>query len=732
MKRIVPILALSLALSMAGSLAVSSAPPTQPAPPEPKCPPATSKVPVVDTYHGVKVSDDYRWLENWADPAVKAWSEAQNACTRGYLDQLPGREALRERFTALMGGATPSFYDLEFAGGTLFAMKRQPPRQQPFLVTLASADDPGSAKTVVDPNLLDPRGMTAMDWFVPSPDGKLVAVSLSVGGSEDGTAQVYEVATGKPVFEAIARVQEGTGGGSLAWDKDSKGFTYTRYPRIGERPKADENFFQQVYHHTLGTQEAGDTYSIGKDWPRIAEAFLRRSDDGAYLLASVANGDGGEYAFYLLGPSGTWTRVSDFKDQAVGAQFGPGGTLYLLSIKDAPRGKILRLALGDADLLKTTVVVPESEAVIEGFRPTDSRLYVRDLLGGPSRVRIFDADGKSLGEVPVPPVSSVGSLIPVGRDDLLFRGTSYLAPGAWYRYDAESGKASKTALAETSPADFSDTEVIQTLATSKDGTKIPLVILRRKGTKLDGNNPALLTGYGGFGISERPGFSAARRVWIERGGIWAIASLRGGGDFGEDWHAAGKLTRKQNVFDDFTACARALVEQGYTRPGTLAITGGSNGGLLMGAELTQHPEMFKAVVSSVGIYDMLRVELSTNGAFNVTEFGTVKDEAQFKALFAYSPYHAVKKGTAYPACLFKTGANDPRVDPMQSRKFVAALQAANGAKTPILLRTNAKAGHGLDMALSERIEESVDTYAFLFHQLGVTVTSPGSREGKGK
>jgi prolyl oligopeptidase len=695
-----------------------------------KCPPATEKRPVVDTYHGVSVTDDYRWLENWADPAVKAWSEEQNACARAYLDKLPGRDALRGRFTALMTGSTPAFYSIDMVNGILFAMKRQPPRQQPFLVTLSSVDEPASARAVVDPNTLDAQGTTAIDWFEASPDGKLVAVSLSVGGSEDGTVYIYDVASGKPVFESIPRVQEGTGGGSLAWDKDGKGFYYTRYPRAGERPKEDENFYQQVYHHSLGTPEAKDTYSIGKDWPRIAEAFLKRSDDGSHILATVANGDGGEYALYLLGPSGAWARVADFTDKAVGASFGPGGTLYVLSVKDAPRGKILRLSLSDADISKATAVVPESEAVIEGFRTTDSRLYVRDLVGGPSRVRIFDLSGKALGEVPVPAVSSVGSLLKAGKDDLIFHSVGYLAPGAWYTFSAATGKVSKTALAETSPADFSDTEVLQTLATSKDGTKIPLVILQRKGTKLDGGNPALLTGYGGFGISETPGFSSARRAWIEQGGVYAIASLRGGGDFGEEWHAAGKLTKKQNVFDDFYACARALVDQGYTRSDRLAISGGSNGGLLMGAELTQHPGLFKAVVSSVGIYDMLRVELSTNGAFNVTEYGTVKDPEQFRALFAYSPYHAVKRGTAYPACLFKTGANDPRVDPMQSRKFVAALQAANGSKSPILLRTNAKAGHGLDMALSERIEENVDIYSFLFSQLGVTVKDEGGKKDK--
>lgn len=731
MKRLASTLALPMALSLAILLAVSPSVPARPAPPsKPQCPPTTPKFPVSDTYHGVKVTEDYRWLENSSDPRVNAWSDAQNICTRAYLDKLPGREILKSRFAALLGGTSPSFGDLQIEGGILFAMENQPPKQQPFLVTLASWDDPKSARVVINPNTLDPSGTTAIDWYVPSPDGRLVAASLSTGGSEDGTLHVVEVTTGKVVYEKIPRIQEGTGGGSLAWDKDGKGFFYTRYPRGTERPKPDLDFYQQVYHHTLGTPEAQDTYSIGKEWPRIAEAFLKRSGDGQHILGSVANGDGGEYAHYLLGPSGTWVRVTDFADQVTRAEFGPGGSLYLLSIKGAPRGQVLRLSLSEPSLAKAEVVVPQSDAVIEGFTLSGSRLYVLDMLGGPSRLRAFDPSGKSLGEVPVPPVSAVSQVVGSGKEDILFRNSSFLAPPAWLRYDAAAGKVIRTALAQISPADFSDTEVVRTQAVSKDGTQVPLTILVRKGTPLDGSNPALLTGYGGFGISETPGFSAARRAWIEQGGIWAIASLRGGGDFGEEWHAAGKLTRKQNVFDDFAACAQALFDKKYTRPSRLAISGGSNGGLLMGAELVQHPDMFRAVVSHVGIYDMLRVELSTNGAFNVTEYGTVKDLEQFKALFAYSPYHAVKKGTDYPASLFLTGTNDPRVDPMQSRKFVAALQAANKSKNPILLRTNAKAGHGLDMALSERIEENADVYAFLFHQLGVTVKAPAAEKGK--
>jgi prolyl oligopeptidase len=713
MKRCLLILAWTLASALAFGAPSAAA--------RANCPPPTPKKPVVDTYHGTEVTDDYRWLEDWAAPAVKAWSEAQNACTHEYLDKLPGRGLLAERFKVLQGGASPRFYNLGRQGGVLFAMKNQPPKQQPFLVTLPSVDDPGGAKVVVDPNTLDPRGITAIDWYVPSPDGKLVALSLSVGGSEDGTLHVYEAATGKQVYETIPRAQEGTGGGSLAWDESGKGFYYTRYPRGTERPKEDLNFYQQVYHHVLGTPGDKDTYCIGRDFPRIAETDLVRSPDGRHILARVANGDGGEFAFYLLGSPGTWVKVAGFEDKATAALFGPGDELFVLSLKGAPRGQVLKVSVKEPQIAKAAVVVPESEGVIEGFRPTATRLYVEEMLGGPSRVKVFDFAGKALGEVPVPPVSSVGLGPRMGGDDLLLFSSGYLEPGAWFRYDAAKGKLERTALVQTSPADFSDTEVVRAQAVSKDGTQVPLVILMKKGIRLDGNNPALLYGYGGFGISMSPYFSAQRRAWIEQGGIWAIASIRGGGEFGEAWHDAGRLTRKQNCFDDFAACAEFLVAKKYTSPSRLALMGGSNGGLLMGAEITQHPALFKAVVSYVGIYDMLRVELSANGAFNTTEYGTVKDPEQFKALYAYSPYHRVKDGTAYPAALFLTGANDPRVDPMQSRKFVARLQAANGAKTPILLRTNMSSGHGLDMALSERIAEDVDVYSFLFYELGVKV-----------
>ncbi len=681
-------------------------------------PPAAPARPVTDVYHGVAVRDDYRWLEDWSDPQVRQWSEAQNAYARFVLDSLSGRGAIARRVRELRASPSPEYFALVQSDGVLFALKREPPKQQPFLVTLGSADAPQIERVLVDPNALDPKGGTSVDWFVPSLDGKLVAVSLSEGGSESGTVHVFEVSTGKPLPDVLPRVNGGTAGGSLAWTAGAAGFFYTRYPRAGEHPPEDMDFYQQVWFHKLGTRTEEDAYSLGKDFPRIAETTLRSSLDGRAILASVKNGDGGEVAQFLLDPAGTWTQVSTFADKAVEGGFGPDHAIYLLSRSGAPRGKILRLAPETPSLEKAGVVVPESDAVISHFGATENLLFVVDIVGGPNRIRVFDHAGGARGEVPVLPVSSVGPIVPLSGDEVLFANQSPVVPPAWYRVGPDR-KVVRTALAKKSPADFRDTEVLRETAVSKDGTRVPLTILRRRGTKLDGNAPTILTGYGGFGISETPFFSAGIRLWIEQGGVLAAANLRGGGEFGEAWHLAGNLTNKQNVFDDFFACAKFLIDAGYTRPERLAIEGGSNGGLLMGAALTQRPDLFRAVVSHAGIYDMLRVELSSNGSFNVTEYGTVKDPRQFAALDAYSPYHHVTDGARYPAILFLTGANDPRVDPMQSRKMTARLQAATGSSSPILLRTSGSSGHGFGTALDESLAQQTDVWSFLFWQLGL-------------
>ena len=727
------------ALACLLSLTALAQSPSIPAPPD------TPKRPVTDEYHGVQVIDDYRWLENWDDPAVKQWSAAQNARTREYLDQLPSRPAIKARLKKLVADSSAAYYGLRFRAGMLFAMKYQPPKQQPMLVVLRSVDDPAGARIIFDPNVASEKGSIAVDFFVPSFGGKYVAAALSRNGSEDAAAHVFEVSSGKELSDIVPRVNFATAGGSIAWKADSSGFYYTRYPQGNERPPEDVNFYQQVYFHKLGTAASQDAYVIGKEFPRIAEIRLDTSDDGRWLLASVANGDGGQFAHYLMDLDGHWTQVTHFEDAVVSAKFGSGergeGALYLLSRKDAPRGQILRLPLNHLDLAQAAVIVPQApggaeesgRASIESFEPAWGHLYVIDIMGGPSRVRVFaqNVSERGRGEVPpafeqkgaipLPATSAVGEVLPIGGGDVLFYTSTFLEPPAWYRFDAAEGKSTRTALFQTTPIRFDDAEVVRDFATSKDGTRVPVNIIRRKGTKLDGTHPTLLSAYGGYGISTKPSFVGPfARMWLDQGGVYVRAALRGGGEYGEEWHKAGNLTHKQNVFDDFIACAEYLIEQKYTSPAHLAILGGSNGGLLMGAAFTQRPDLFRAVVSYVGIYDMLRVELDPNGQFNVTEFGTVKDPEQFKALYAYSPYHHVKDGIAYPAILMPTGENDHRVNPMQSRKMIARLQAADNSGRPILLRTSATAGHGsIGAALDEQLEQQADVLSFLFDQLGI-------------
>src|SRR6059058_911795 len=682
--------------------------------------PDTPKKPVATEYNGLTVEDPYQWLENDDDSQVKALSEAQNQRSRKYLDSLPDRAAIEKQLSEWYAKTSPSYFSLVSRPGILFAMKFQPPKQQPLLVTLASADDLKSEKVVLDPNVLDTKGTTAIDWFVPSLDGKYVAVSLSKGGSEDGTLHIYETATGQALPDSIAHVQYPTAGGSAAWNVDGTGIFYTRFPRKGERPDADLNFYQQIYFHKLGTPNTEDKYSIGKEFPRIAEITLQASRDGKYILATVANGDGGDFAHYLLGPDGTWKQITQFSDQIKVARLGRDNALYLLSRADAPRGKILRLPLEVPELKNAAEIVASGDAVIEHIVPSTDALYVGDLLGGPSQIRRFALNGKNEMGIPIPQIAAVQEMLALEDGSLLFRDVNYTEPAAWFHCASEKTEPVKTALRNTSPVSFADIDVRREFATSKEGTKIPLNIIFQKGMKRDGHNPTLLYGYGGYGISMSPSFDFTRRLWFDRGGVYVVANIRGGGEYGEEWHKAGNLTKKQNVFDDFAAAAEYLIKENYTRPGKLAIQGGSNGGLLMGLMITQHPELFRAVVSAVGLYDMLRVELAPNGAFNVTEFGTVKNPEQFKALCAYSPYHHVVDGTKYPAVLMMTGANDGRVAPYHSRKMTARLLAANKSENPILLRTSSSAGHGIGTALSERIKQSADIYAFLFGQLGMT------------
>lgn len=682
--------------------------------------PTTPKKPVSDTYHGVTVTEDYRWLEDASDPAVQKWVEDQNQYSRQYFDKLRHRQAVLARLKELHSRPA-RYYQLTAVGNEIFAMKDQPPKNRPVLVVMNRKLDTASVRVIVDPEVLQPESHLAIDWFRVSPDGKLVAVSLSEKGSEDGSAHIFETATGRKLADAVPRVQYPTGGGDLAWTKDGGGFWYTRYPQGEERPREDMNFYQQVYFHKLGTPSTEDTYVFGKELPRIAE--IRLAEASGYLVVSVQNGDGGEFAHWIMNPSGTWTQVTRFSDMVTKAEAGPNGRLYLLSHQDAPTRKLVAVSLANPRLSNAKTIVPASDAVIDDITITPNQIFVIDMVGGPHRVRIFDLDGTPTGIIPILAHSMVSGMVAFSDSTLLYRNESYVVPPSIWRYDRNAKETVERIASVPTKANYHDAEVVREFATSKDGTKIPMNIIRLKGTKLDGQNPVVLYGYGGYGISQRPKFSDKMRVWIEHGGIWVEANLRGGGEFGEAWHRAGNLTRKQNVFDDFIACAEYLINEKYTNPSKLAIMGGSNGGLLMGAALTQRPDLFRAVVSRVGIYDMLRVELSPNGAFNVTEFGTVKDPDQFKALYAYSPLHRVQDGTSYPAVYMSTGDNDGRVDPMQSRKMIARLQAT-GSGRPILLTTNANAGHGLGTSLKDRLEEDANIYSFLMEELGVEMKSP--------
>ncbi len=698
--------------------------------------PFTPAQEVTDTYYGVTVQDPYRWLENANDKEVRAWSLSQDARSRKYLDGLAVRKPIFTRLMKQISATSSRYYALYAVGDKLFALLNEPPKQQPMIVVMGNDADPAKSQIVVNPNILNKKGTTAIDWFVPSPDGSLVAVSLSDNGSENGSLHLFDVASGKQVGEVIPRVQYPTGGGSLAWRADSTGFWYTRYPGP-DRPAEEQHFFQQIYFHHIGDDPGKDTYVLGKDFPRFAEIYLNNRRNPNLVLATVANGDGGEFAHYVISPDNRSQQLTRFEDKVVAATIAADDTVYLVSHKDAPRGKLLALSLKDPILDHAKLLVPETEAVIqpggefggESVVVTASALYVRELLGGPSRVAIFDHDGHLKGSLPLPDVSSVEEVEPLADGTLLYSVETYLRPPYFFRFVEASATAVATALVQTSPVSFADTEVLRDFAKSKDGTLIPVNIVRRKGTKLNGSNPVLLNAYGGYAISLTPHFlGPTTRLWLDAGGVFVIANLRGGGEFGEEWHQAGALTRKQNVFDDFIGVAEYLIAQHYTTPERLAIIGGSNGGLLMGAALTQRPDLFRAVVSRVGIYDMLRVELDPNGAFNTTEFGSVKDPEQFKALYAYSPYHHVNDGTKYPAIFMATGETDGRVNPAHSRKMIARLQAATASGYPVYLSINSHAGHGIGSALSIRVNQEADLYSFLFDQLGMRLPDNASRQ----
>jgi prolyl oligopeptidase len=678
--------------------------------------PTTMRLPITDKYHGVRVNDDYQWLEDQNSADVRKWNESQNARTRTYLDSIPARSELVRQLKQFSAVSTATYEAVTYRAGTLLAEKTDSSHEQPYLVGLPSIYDKENEQIIFDPNRADARGSIGIDFFQPSLDGKFVAISLSQNGSENGTTRVVEVTTGKELPDRVVGTNSPTAAGSIVWKSDDSGFYYTR-------SQGESHLHQQVYFHKLGTDCTQDVYVFGEQFPAIAEIRLSSDQSGHWLLASVAKGDGGAVSHYLMNDAGGWARVTRYQDAVGSAKFGQDGYLYLLSRHLSSRGDILRVPLKDPQLSHAKVVIssnlsPDKYGMsVQAMVLTERRLFVVYVAGGPNRVRVFDHVGHLVGDLPVPDVAAIFQVVPLDKDDVLFYVTTYLTPGTWYCWRSATGRVQWLPMSESGPAMFPDAEVVRDVAVSKDGTRIPLSIIRRKGLKLDGSANVLLYGYGGFGISERPYFVGSMvRLWMDAGGVYVDTNLRGGSEFGEEWHQAGKLTKKQNVFDDFIACAEYLIKAGYTSPDHLAIMGGSNGGLLVGVAITQRPDLFRAAVAYSGIYDMLRLEQDANGAFNATEFGTVTNRAEFEVLYSYSPYHHVKANGMYPAILFLTGENDGRVNPYHSRKMVARLQEAGRCPNEVFLRVGS-GGHGLDDSQDESVAQDADVLTFLLDQL---------------
>jgi prolyl oligopeptidase len=672
---------------------------------------------VPDTLHGRVLIDPYRWLEEDTTKAVQDWTAAQNALTRKVLDGFPGRALLEERLRNLY--AIPVMSKPEVFGGRLFYSKRAGSQNQPLLL-VRQTERQAAPRVVLDPNGLSADGTVALDWMFPSPDGSLIAYGTSASGSEKSTLKVRHVDSAEDLTERI----EHTEFASVAWDPDAKGFLYTRHPARGQVPEGEEVFHERVYYHRLGDDPASDTLIFGGEGRPIQESrgVLTSSDRNWVFLETSLDWAKNDLYVRRSGSRDAFVPVAVGLDGNTHAD-AFGGRLYIRSNVHAPRYRILTADPAAPDSSNWKVLIPEQQGVIDEFAIVGGRIALAISEKAVSRLFLYGLDGSPIREVSLPTLGEVSDLAgEPGGKALYFVFTSFVYPAAVYRYDLERDTLEPLEK-PTSDINASVFEAREDWVTSKDGTKVPIFVVHKKGVAMDGNRPTLLSGYGGFDISETPAFRPYVIPWLEAGGVYAQVCLRGGGEFGKEWHEAGRLERKQNVFDDFHAAAEWLVSTGITKPARLAGQGGSNGGLLVGAALTQRPELFGAIVCQVPLLDMIRYQRFSIARYWVPEYGSSEDTKQFEFLLAYSPYHNVKAGTRYPATLLTTAESDSRVAPLHARKMAALLQAKTGGDAPILLRVETKAGHGSGKPTSKRIAESVDILSFLMMRLGV---SPGS------
>ncbi|MDB9348276.1 prolyl oligopeptidase family serine peptidase [Nodularia spumigena] len=677
--------------------------------------PISNKSDQVDNYHGTLVADPYRWLEDPDSAETRNWISAENQITFAYLNEIPAREKIKQRLTKLWDYEK---YGIPFKeGDNYFYFKNDGLQNQSVLYTLKTLD--AQPKVLIDPNKLSTDGTIALSGLAISENGKLLAYGLSTSGSDWQEWKVRDVETGEDLEDHLKWIKFS----GASWTKDNQGFFYSRYDEPNEKTKLEDvNYYQKLYYHQLGTPQSEDVLIYHRDDQKEWGFSGNVTEDGSYLIISVWLGtDAKNLVFYkdLTNPDAEVVELINQFEADYSFIEHDEHIFYLRTDLNAPRGRLIAIDTKNPAQENWQEIIPQSVATLESANILNNQFVVDFLQDARTQIKIFGLNGALVREVELPGLGSAGGF-GGKRDDTetFYSFTSFTTPGTIYSYNMVTGKSE---VFRQSQVDFNpdDYETKQIFYSSKDGTQVPMFITHKKGMQLDGNNPTYLYAYGGFNVSMTPSFSVSTLVWMEMGGVYALPNIRGGGEYGEEWHQAGMKEKKQNVFDDFIAAAEWLIDNNYTRPAKLAIAGGSNGGLLVGACMTQRPELFGAALPAVGVMDMLRFHKFTIGWAWVPEYGSPDNPEEFPALYSYSPLHNLKPGIAYPATLITTADHDDRVVPAHSFKFAATLQANHVGDAPVLIRIETKAGHGAGKPTAKIIEEAADKWAFLVQTLEV-------------
>jgi len=678
--------------------------------------PAAKKVDQVDDYHGVKVADPYRWLEDTDSAETKDWVEAENKLTFSYLEKIPYREAIRDRMTKLWNYERFTVPELE--GGRYFFQHNDGLQNQNVLFVADSLT--AEPRMLLDPNTLSADGTVALSGTAITEDGKLMAYGTAASGSDWQEWHVRDVSTGKDLPDLIKWVKFS----GASWTKDGKGFFYSRYDEPKDAALRAANYFQKLYYHRLGTPQSEDAMIYNRPDNKELGFGGGVTDDGEYLVITVWQGTSPKNRLYykdLSKPDSPVVKLLDDFDAQYQFIDNDGPVFWIQTDLDAPRGKLIAIDTRHPEKSNWKTVIPEGKDKLEHTGVVDNVFLLSYLKDAQAEVRVYDLKGKFLRNVDLPGIGTADGFNGKRTDkETFYAYTSFISPTTIYRYEPATGKSSVFRKPKVD-FDASKYETKQVFYHSKDGTRVPMFLTYKKGLKLDGQNPTMLYAYGGFDISLTPFFSVPNLVWLEMGGIYAQPNLRGGGEYGEEWHLAGTKSHKQNVFDDFIAAAEWLIANKYTSTPKLAIRGASNGGLLIGACLTQRPDLYGVTLPHVGVMDMLRFQKFTIGWAWTSDYGSSDNAEDFKYLYAYSPLQNLKPGTKYPPTLISTADHDDRVVPGHSFKFAATMQADQAGPAPVLIRIQTKAGHGAGKPISKIIEETADEWAFTAKNLGMEV-----------